>query len=185
MKKAFTLIELLVVVAIIGILSAIAIPIFQDSIKESKKAQLKQICSNVRSELISNLAYCSINPSGELPEIPNLASAVPCNYGTWYIGRYVYQIHGKEKWIPDNWVNTSDPHVVGFYPPFTSSGTTPGHYFNNAWIGNSSTDAVGIRVVKSYYINNKPNPLPDYIELSCKDMFNAPYAIKMQKIYSP
>ena len=54
-KKAFTSIELLVVVAIIGILAAVGTPIYQGFLKDSKEAQVKQVCANVRTDIESAL----------------------------------------------------------------------------------------------------------------------------------
>ena len=52
-EKGFTLIELLVVVLIIGILSAIAIPIFLGQQNEAKEAATKSDMVNLRTALIS------------------------------------------------------------------------------------------------------------------------------------
>ncbi|OQA91971.1 MAG: Fimbrial protein precursor [Elusimicrobia bacterium ADurb.Bin231] len=49
--KGFTLIELMIVVAIIGILSAIAIPKFADLIRKSKEGATKGSLASIRSAL--------------------------------------------------------------------------------------------------------------------------------------
>ena len=43
MKKAFTLVETLIVVAILGILTAIALPTFRGHIAEAKESAAKDI----------------------------------------------------------------------------------------------------------------------------------------------
>ncbi|MEK6544671.1 MAG: type II secretion system protein [Elusimicrobiota bacterium] len=53
--KGFTLIELLMVVAIIGILSAIALPKFADLVKKAKEGKSKGNMSTVRSAI--NIYY--------------------------------------------------------------------------------------------------------------------------------
>ncbi len=168
-KKGFTLIEL----------AAVGTPIFQGFIKVSKEAQVKQVCSNVRADIDSAFSYCSLNPKKTLPIVGPYAHPAQCDQGTWEIAKYVYQKHAVESiYTPPGGSNTVA--VVGL-----SKYSFPGDYQNNRWVGNSSQDAVGIRVVKSYYINNKPSSLPGYIELSCKDMFNAPYAIQMREMFRP
>jgi general secretion pathway protein G len=48
-NKGFTFIELMVVIAIIGILAAIAIPAYRDSVKKAKEAVLKENLFQLRN----------------------------------------------------------------------------------------------------------------------------------------
>ncbi len=54
MKKGFTLIELMIVIAIIGILAAIAIPMYSDY---TKKSRTSEVPDTVKSLVIAQLAF--------------------------------------------------------------------------------------------------------------------------------
>ena len=54
MKKGFTLIELMIVIAIIGILAAVAIPMYSDY---TKKSRTSEVPDTVKSLVIAQLAF--------------------------------------------------------------------------------------------------------------------------------
>jgi prepilin-type N-terminal cleavage/methylation domain-containing protein len=181
MKKAFTLIELLVVIAIIGILVAVGTPVYQGFIEDSREAKIKQVCSNVRSDIESALFYCSFNPGKNLPFATGAGS--PTCSTTRTVALYVYQKHAVEsQWIPParlnpGWTEANGTALVGF-----SKRHTAGSYPDGGDLARSRFNAVGIRVVG---IKNNKTLSPAYIELSCKDMFNDPHKIQMWEIFPP
>lgn len=83
MQKGFTLIELMIVVAIIGILSAIAIPAYQDYIARSQVAEAITLSSKYKIEISSHYSQ-----NGTCPTLANLG----LNTGTEGGGKYIESV---------------------------------------------------------------------------------------------
>lgn len=100
-NNGFTLAELLIVVAIIGVLVAIAIPIYSNSLEASREAT---DLSNVRS------AYAKVMAAVNLQDHhPVNADGVVYNNGRWYINVQLNQeVYGWQ---------TSDDIVIGGVSP--------------------------------------------------------------------
>jgi prepilin-type N-terminal cleavage/methylation domain-containing protein len=163
MKKGFTLIELLIVIAIISILVAIGVPMYQGYLIQTQEAKLEETCSNVRADIESAIFYCKLYPDKTLP-ILSTTKETPCSSGSAGIALYMYQKHSTiAKTIPhpEGWGEIS---VVGFNKngmPFRGG---PGLLANG--------NPVAIKYV--YHIQDYK-----YIELTCNDFYNPPHVVKV------
>jgi prepilin-type N-terminal cleavage/methylation domain-containing protein len=76
LTKAFTLIELLVVVAIIGVLAAVGMPMYQGFIEDSKEGACRSNFSNLKIEFSTKALDCSVNQPCQLAwKSPNAKDA--------------------------------------------------------------------------------------------------------------
>lgn len=79
-RRGFTLIELMVVVAVIGVLSSIALPQYQNYIKKSQLgaalATLVPLKINIEEQLISNGSFPSLSATEALTTLGATASSL-------------------------------------------------------------------------------------------------------------
>ena len=81
MKKGFTLIELMIVIAIIGILAAVAIPMYSDY---TKKARTSEVAGNLKEIAKMQIAYKE-DPTGGNGNYASLIQSTnfKTNVGMW------------------------------------------------------------------------------------------------------
>ena len=112
-RKGFTLIELLVVVAIIGILAAVGIPIFQGFMATAKINATTENHYRIRDMMTANLSKCSTSPNSyiKLLASPNNFSNVTCgkNAETWhtYFARHFYHDGWQNPYTKEYFVKNS------------------------------------------------------------------------------
>ena len=74
-RSAFTLIELLIVVAILGILAAVGIPMYQGYQDSAKYNATRSNFSNASSFISAELTKCGISDTMHLKQAPNSGSS--------------------------------------------------------------------------------------------------------------
>ena len=99
MKKAFSLIELMIGVAIIGILAAITLPLFQSNMIEAKEAAAKDNLRILRNAIEFYAAQHNGIPPGYINNNPKL----PPTSGTFY-NQMLFNGHYITK-MPENPLN--------------------------------------------------------------------------------
>ena len=94
-EEGFTLIELLVTIAIIGILSAVGIPIYQGYQANAKIASTKENHNRIKSFIASELTKCSTGTTSNLSlkDSAGASAAVDCsssaaNFSTAFINHF-------------------------------------------------------------------------------------------------
>lgn len=106
-QRGFTLIELMIVIVIIGILSAIAIPLYQDRIARSQLTEAFTMIDGVKADYIENLSMAGLKcPSNAGTEDANAVNGLPKSDALK--GKYVAKIEfgGEQE-------NTTEPNGSG------------------------------------------------------------------------
>lgn len=134
-KKAFTLIEVMIVVAIVGVLAAIAVPQFAQSLRKSREATTKGNLGTLRSALA--MYYASTE--GAFPQ-DNLASLTADSM-------FLRSIPPKDTppYHPEG-------NAVGVYADFSGMTAATEDWF---YIGNPLNNSYGVVVVNCVHSDLK------------------------------
>lgn len=107
-KKGFTLAELLIVVAIIGVLVAIAIPVFTSQLEKSREAT---DAANIRSAYAEIMADAVM---GEPIAADKTNGPITIKATTGSEGSFVYSAEIVLKQAQDNWQTSAIDNIGGF-----------------------------------------------------------------------
>lgn len=92
MQKGFTLMELMIVIAIIGILAAIAVPVYQDYIGRAQMAEALSLTSGQKASVAEYYGANSICPNNNSSSLKSGGIAKPSEIS----GKYVASVTVKE-----------------------------------------------------------------------------------------
>jgi len=158
-SKGFTIIELLIVVAIIGILAAVGVPMYQGYMTSARTSQVQQVCSNVRADIESAIFFCNMDPDATLPII-STAKKTPCSWGNNGIALYMYQKHAA--------IAKTIPHPYGWGP----TGVVGFNKSNMPFSGQRYGLLVNQYPVAIKFVADQKR---EYIEVTCNDVYTPPH----------
>lgn len=83
-QHGFTLLEIVIAIVIVGVLTAVALPSFQGSIRKSRRAEAFAAISAVQQAQerfrSSNANYGNLNSPADAATLPNLLTTTPSGY---------------------------------------------------------------------------------------------------------
>ena len=99
-KSAFTLIELLIVVAILGILAAVGIPMYQGYQESAKYNATRSNFNNASSFISAELTKCGISDTMSLKQAANAGASklTPCQLTSTQLGTKLIAHFGFDGW---------------------------------------------------------------------------------------